>query len=220
MECKCLVLASSKGGAGKSTICMVVAGRLAKQGVRVAVLDADPNGTISSWHRDYAAEYPMTVVHEVEETEIVPRAEELMEGHDLVIIDTAGFGNRSTVYALAVADHVLIPSQPSGSDLREAAKTIKMVQAAEKMTKRTIPARVVLTRFNDRTKVAAHVLEQLAGIGVERLQTTVAHRTVYFEMTFSGQVPVGDAAGQEIDRLVAELAELGAVPSAKAAAVA
>ena len=40
-----LTIASSKGGPGKTTVCMLLAGRLARDGLRVAALDADPQPT-------------------------------------------------------------------------------------------------------------------------------------------------------------------------------
>jgi cellulose biosynthesis protein BcsQ len=37
------------GGPGKTTICMLLAGRLAHDGLKVAALDADPAGAFSRW---------------------------------------------------------------------------------------------------------------------------------------------------------------------------
>ncbi|MFN5378039.1 MAG: ParA family protein, partial [Ignavibacteria bacterium] len=49
---KVLVFASAKGGAGKTTLAVAVAGELLRRGERVALLDADPQetGGLSQWH--------------------------------------------------------------------------------------------------------------------------------------------------------------------------
>jgi chromosome partitioning protein len=44
-----LTFANTKGGAGKTTMALVVAGELASRGHRVAVLDADPQQWVSRW---------------------------------------------------------------------------------------------------------------------------------------------------------------------------
>ena len=49
MAATVLTVASTKGGAGKTTIVMALAGTLAAEGLRVAVVDADPNRAYASW---------------------------------------------------------------------------------------------------------------------------------------------------------------------------
>ena len=46
---KIVVVASSKGGVGKTLVSMVLASRLATDGLRVAAIDADPNGALADW---------------------------------------------------------------------------------------------------------------------------------------------------------------------------
>ena len=44
-----LTLASRKGGCGKSMLAMLISTALADRGVEVALLDADPNGSVQRW---------------------------------------------------------------------------------------------------------------------------------------------------------------------------
>ncbi len=140
-----VIFATSKGGAGKTTATQCVAGTLAHDAYRVAVLDTDPNGTLSRWHEQFKS-YPITVEHQIDENEILPAAERLEADHDLLLIDTAGFGNRTTVFAFGTADLVVIPAQPSSSDIDEAVKTARSVQSAARMARREIAYRLLLTR--------------------------------------------------------------------------
>ena len=44
-----IAVASSKGGVGKTLVSMVLGSRLASGGLRVAAIDADPNGALADW---------------------------------------------------------------------------------------------------------------------------------------------------------------------------
>jgi chromosome partitioning protein len=46
-----VVVGNLKGGSGKSTLVINLAGALASTGRRIAILDCDPQGTSSSWAR-------------------------------------------------------------------------------------------------------------------------------------------------------------------------
>jgi Mrp family chromosome partitioning ATPase len=48
----CFACASSKGGVGKSTTCVCLAGAFAKAGDTVHIIDLDSNGTVSRWLGD------------------------------------------------------------------------------------------------------------------------------------------------------------------------
>ena len=47
-----ITCASSKGGVGKSTTCVCLAGAFAKAGDTVHIIDLDSNGTVSRWLGD------------------------------------------------------------------------------------------------------------------------------------------------------------------------
>lgn len=206
-----ITVATSKGGAGKTTLAQLVAGTLAGQGFRVAAIDADYNHSLADWVRTFGR-YPITVEAELNETLIIPLAERLSESHDLVVIDTAGAAMQATVFAIGCADLVLIPCQLSSADVVEAAKTRRLVASAAAMTRQDIPARVVLTDFQARTVVAGHVERELASCGLEVLEARL-HRLVAFkEMTFTGEVPTDGSAAAQVEALVAEIAGFGALP--------
>ena len=206
-----ITIASSKGGAGKTTIAEIIAGSVSRQGHRVAAIDADYNHTFADWVHTFER-YPITTKTELDETKIIPLAEELSENHDLLIIDTAGAAMQATVFAIGCADLVLIPCQLSSGDVVEAVKTKQLVESAEKMTRQKIQARAVLTDYQPNTVIAAHVERELESCGLHPL-TTRLHRLVAFkEMTFTGELPSSGTANTQVQALIMELAGLGVLP--------
>jgi chromosome partitioning protein len=206
-----ITIATSKGGAGKTTLAQVLAGTVAARGHRVAAIDADYNHTLSDWVSTFES-YPIEVRHELDETKLITLAEEMQARSDLLVIDTAGAALQATVFAIGCADLVLIPCQLSSADVLEAAKTKQLVESAARMTKSEIPVRAVLTDYQAGTNIGAHVEKELAACGLEPLRTRL-HRLVAFkEMTFTGEVPSTGTAGTQVASLVAEVATLGALP--------
>ena len=206
-----ITIASSKGGAGKTTLAQLISGTISAKGYSVAAIDADFNHSLADWVRTFER-YPIKIATELNETKIIPLAEALADQHDLLVIDTAGAALQATVFAIGCADLVLIPCQLSSADVVEAAKTRQLVQSAATMTRQEIPARVVLTDFQPKTVIAGHVERELAACGLETL-TTRLHRLVAFkEMTFTGDVPESGLAREQVEALLAELSELGALP--------
>lgn len=206
-----ITIATSKGGAGKTTLAQLIGGTVADRGYTVAMIDADYNHSLSDWVRTFDT-YPITVESELDETKIIPLAERLSDTHDLVIIDTAGAATQATVFAIGCADLVLIPCQLSSADIVEASKTNQLIASAAAMTRQDICARVVLTDYQPKTIIAAHVEDELAACGLTVLPTRL-HRLVAFkEMTFTGKAPKSGHAAELVSGMLSDIAALEALP--------
>jgi len=206
-----ITCATSKGGAGKTTIAQVLLGSLAGRAYRVAGLDADLNQTLTNWVR-VISNHPITIHDEVNETKIVPLAGELEESHDLVVIDTAGAAAQATVFAIGCADLVIVPIQASSSDVVEAIKTVSLVRSAAQMMKREIPVRVLFTDYQPHTNVAEHTEREIAKYDLPMMSTRLNRLVAFKEMTFTGVVPASGKASEQVDELLLEVHQLGAMP--------
>src|SRR4051812_9701924 len=204
-----ITIASSKGGPGKSTLAQLIAGTLAVEGISVAALDADPTGCLHRWvSRIY--EGPAFVCHhEAEEARLAHLIHRVAKDADVVIVDTAGFGNRAATVAMTAADVVLIPMIPGEGDVTEAARTVELVAGVAAAARREIPARVMLNRVRPATTLSKHAATEAASL--PKLNASLSDLVAYGEIGFSGRMPAGKAAA-EVAALMAELRELGWLP--------
>jgi chromosome partitioning protein len=131
---------------------------------------------------------------------------------DIVLVDTAGFGNRAAAVAMTSADAVLIPTLSGEADVTEAEKTVRLVEGLARAARRDIPPRVLLNRVK-RTQLARHAAREIEAAGLPLFSAVLSDLVAYGEMTFSGRVPDQGTAGEEIGRLVAELRSLGWLPA-------
>ena len=205
-----LTIASSKGGPGKTTVSQLLGGSLASE-LRVVLLDADPSQALSRWAKSAYEGPPLEASPEPDEARLAHLIATKADAADLVIVDTAGFGNRAASVAMTSADAVIVPTLSGEADVTEAEKTVRLVEALAKAARREIPAKVLLNRVR-KTTLARHAASELAAAGLPKLDSVLSDLVAYGEMTYSGRIPTSGPAGTEVAALVAELRELGWVP--------
>jgi chromosome partitioning protein len=119
-----LALVTQKGGSGKSTLAVGLAVAAMQSGERVALIEADPQGTIAKWNERRAAPYPRVerVAHPTDAEQVLLRL--AAEGISLAMIDTAATHNALAMRAIAGADFCLIPARPTPADIEAAIPTL------------------------------------------------------------------------------------------------
>lgn len=202
-----ITIASSKGGAGKTALCMVLAANLSALGRRVAVLDADPNASFADWHAYNYEGAAILVEAETRETPLVERAQALAETYDVVLIDTAGFGNRTAVFAMGTADLVLVPLMPDRHSVREAIRTAGEVAGIARSARRSIPSLVVGVRWHRGGLAERAAVADIEAAGLRLAAGKLPALAVMDKATFSGSVPLVGSVGVAVDRLWAEIGE-------------
>jgi chromosome partitioning protein len=207
-----LVIASSKGGAAKTTLTTALAVNLAGMGYSVAVVDADRNQAFVNWHR-IADAPPLAVTSCIGHNEIVGHVIAQSERHDVVLVDSAGFENQTATFAMGPADMVLIPCMPDRNSVIEAAKTAKQVQSVSQIARRSIPYRVILSRWNPKGLAESATLEDLEATGLPRINQHVSDLVAFQKSTYSGDMPRTGNIGRQIGRIIEELRALEALGS-------
>ena len=203
-----ITVASSKGGPGKTTVAQLIVGMLAAEGVAVVALDADPTGGLSRWAARIYEGPAFTCHHEAEDARLAHLIHRCGQEAQVVVVDTAGFGNRAATVAMTAADGVLIPMVPGEGDVTEAARTVELVSGVASAARRDIPARVVFNRVRA-TTLSKHAATEAATL--PKLKAGLSDLVAYGEMGFSGKMPAGKAAS-EVAALINELRGLGWLP--------
>jgi chromosome partitioning protein len=193
-----MVVASQKGGVGKTTIAGHLAVMAESAGAGpVALIDTDPQGSLSSWWNERKAETP--VFASVDIAQLADHLQQLKKaGIKLAIIDTPPAVTETIRQVLAVADLVLIPTRPSPHDLRAVGSTVSLVEA---VGKRMV---FVINGAAQRAKITGEAAIALSQHG------TVAPVTLYQRTDFAASMIDGRTA-QEIDpmsRSAGEIVEL------------
>ncbi len=206
-----ITMATSKGGAGKTTLAQLIVGAVHNFGYTVGVIDTDENGTLHSWLTDNN-NMAIESKNITDETKIVAEAKKLDRKYNMVVVDTAGVRSQATIFAMGCADLVLIPVQMSKADVVEAVKTYKLVRSAGAMAEKIIPARVVFTDYTPKTNVGKQVRKRVAKHELPTMKTRLHHLVAYKEQTFSGKVAKKGRAGAQAQLLVQEMAEQNFLP--------
>jgi len=139
-----IVVASQKGGVGKTTIAAHLAVRAGMEGQGPAVLvDTDPQGSLSEWwdarkdehvpNDDHAPNDGALALATVKLDDLSTKLAELRkDGAAVAIIDTPPALTTSIQRVIEIADLVLIPARPSPHDLRAIGATVNMTRRAGK----------------------------------------------------------------------------------------
>jgi chromosome partitioning protein len=209
-----ITLATSKGGVGKSSLGRSLAAHWFTVGQKPALVDADPQRSLANRYDPEGRLGAVPVVAEPEERvdEVI---EELRKRHAPVIVDTAGFRNRTTIGALVATDLALIPLKPAVEDVDAAIGTyelIREINEADEREGRPIKVAMILTMTLRGTVIARHVRDQLADAGYPLLKAEMLNRVAYPEAGIEGLSPCitdpDGAAARDIAAIAQELMKL------------
>ena len=207
-----VALLNQKGGVGKTTLALHLAGELAVQGARVLVVDADPQGSALDWAEQRTRsglEHRFGVVGLARES-LHREAPALAQGADHLVIDGPPRVTGIARSALLAADLVLVPVQPSPFDGWASAEMLRLLDEA-RMFRPELRARFVLNRCAARTLIARDTAAALAEQQPPMLRSRIGQRVAFADAASSGRlVDEADGSGlaaQEISAFGAAVLE-------------
>lgn len=127
---KVIAILSEKGGAGKTTLTIHLAAAAHLAGLRVMILDLDPQGSAYQWASRRTEPPEAEAIAPVALAGWLERLRSA--GADLVILDTGRDSNNAGYTAAQAADLILVPCRASGFDFMAIPRTLELCQLAQR----------------------------------------------------------------------------------------
>jgi chromosome partitioning protein len=172
---KIIAVAQQKGGAGKTMIAAQFGAALAEE-AKVALLDIDPQGSLTAWGRLRAASpkaRPGLEVVTISGWRLANELEKLKSTHDYVLVDTPPVIDSDARRAIRGADLVLVPLNPAPPDLWAAEGTLKL--AAEERR----PAALLFNRAPAASRLRKRLEAEITARRLTLLPVALANRAGY-----------------------------------------
>jgi chromosome partitioning protein len=204
-----------KGGVGKSTLAMHIAGTFGMRGLKVLVIDADVQGTSTAWSASAPDDDPFmaTVIGVSGAGEKLDRAIRHFAGdgkYDHIVVDCAPDRKSPIVNSvLSVADIAIIPVIPSPPDVIATGGVVSLIETAQGLNTKLRPY-IVINQKAQNTTVAGTMVAMLEELEVPVLSQHIYLRTAYREAMAQGTIVQrmgsnADKAAAEINALVDEM---------------
>lgn len=195
---KVVTVAQQKGGSGKTTLAVNLAVELHRRGLKVALLDTDPQGSLGRWFMARRAVMPTDGLEfsTASAWGVGYECEKLKKVADVVIIDTPPKVDADLRPALREADLVLVPVSASMMDLWATDGVYDLISREGRR------ALIVLNRVKAGTRLGLQVAEAAAVVG------GVATATLGQRVAYAETLGEGRAASEARGPAVAEVRAL------------
>lgn len=201
-----------KGGCGKTTVSVNLAGALAEILTDVLVIDADPQGTMLTW-RAAATEggFPVQVMG-LPKPVLYQEAPKLAEKYGAVVIDSpSGYQDEQIQRSVMMASSlVVIPVQPTAVDIWSARDTVGLLDQA-KIYNPNLKAALLISRPLSRTRLSQEAREALEVLSLPVFQASISQRVGLAEAPLYGKLIFNypnNPAAEEFRSLAREILEV------------
>lgn len=211
MAGKVFTVAQQKGGAGKTTLAAHLAIAWSQTGRRVAVVDIDPQGSLTAWFQARAqamANAPGLVHSQITGWRTQKEVERLSRENDVVVIDSPPHAETEAKIAVRVASLVLVPVQPSPMDLWATRPTLELARTEK------VPVLLVFNRVPPRGNLVETLIAKAGdefhappavAIASQRIGNRISYAGALLEGRSVTETDTGSRAALEIHALAEEI---------------
>jgi len=176
---KTILIANPKGGSGKTTLTVNIAGYLANRGQRVALLDLDRQQSATRWLALRPDNLPPIRILE-------SKKEEDQRSDWLVIDSPAALHGKNLAHAIKLASKIIVPVAPSLFDLQASRDFLQTLAEEKRVRNSKCHIGIVGMRMEMRTKAAWALEHFLASLDLPILGY-LRETQVYVNAAFEGK---------------------------------
>lgn len=180
-----ITLCNGKGGAGKTTLAVLLVLALRQQGQSIGLVDRDPQGTASRW--------------------LATLGEPDAGGAHTVIDTPPQLASPTLAESIRESDLVLLVSSSSPADLWSSQNTVETIRAH---LRPDAAARLLFNQVQPQTLLGRDLADLSQRIGLPRLESHLRRRQVYQHAALLGWSALDKPARQEMLSLAREVSAL------------
>ncbi len=196
-----------KGGAGKTTMATNIACGIKARGLKVVLVDSDPQGSARDWNEENDG----TLIPVIGlDRETLATDIKAVQGYDIVVIDGAPQLTKMAAAAVKASDVVLIPVQPSPYDVWASEPLVDLIKNRQQVMNGVPRAAFIISRAIKRSILSREVNEGLSEYKLPVFKSYTTQLVAYPSSASKGKTVLemnGSEAAKEINAIVDEIFE-------------
>ena len=176
---KVITFSNQKGGSGKSTLSANLAVLWSNSGYKVAVIDADPQKSLTYWLSErkkyYGADDIGINSYNFDIRSLAEEVKKIKRKYDFIIIDSPPAITFETLQIIKASNGVFVPVQPSPLDLMA---TLPFLQIAREEKKKPL---IILNRVMPRAKLTDAMILRLRYSGAKIARSRISSKVIFAE---------------------------------------